>query len=361
MIILFLFITFILLLANDPLRPTQYFVDSFSFVPSITYRQRALPCTFRRSTTVRSSSFSLTGYEPNPLYDENPPLANGIDSVKWMEPCDVTARRESAKEFLGQSGGASISPLDSYSKSEIIPLFPLSGMVYTPYTSHVLNIFEPRYRAMYSDILLNGTRRFVVTMSHPEKPGCFASTGVIFYLKDLKEVSQQTEDQIKYICEHEVIGRVEMTKVLNPAVWGTRDTYLKVEGKILEEDSLPLSASSLSEKEKEEITQSGADTQNVFMVGSMEEEASLRRSFAFLVDLQHELNEDVRFTRKSVPTLGVGPGGEKGSLWSTVRLWQSYTEQRLVGRQNELQLDFQEKLVKFLTEDKDVKEDELPR
>mmetsp|Transcript_8608 Transcript_8608/g.18941 ORF Transcript_8608/g.18941 Transcript_8608/m.18941 type:complete len:141 (+) Transcript_8608:172-594(+) len=97
MIILFLFITFILLLANDPLRPTQYFVDSFSFVPSITYRQRALPCTFRRSTTVRSSSFSLTGYEPNPLYDENPPLANGIDSVKWMEPCDVTARRESAK------------------------------------------------------------------------------------------------------------------------------------------------------------------------------------------------------------------------------------------------------------------------
>ena len=35
---------------------------------------------------------------------------------------------------------------------------------YTPGSTQVLNIFEPRYRKMYSDILMSGGRRFVTTM-----------------------------------------------------------------------------------------------------------------------------------------------------------------------------------------------------
>jgi len=315
-----------------------------SFQPRIRYPSQIL----------RSSSPST--YEPNIPYDENPPLAKGIDSVEWMEPVDVTARRESTKEFLGQGGGAAIAPLSSPT-SEILPLFPLGGMVYTPHTSHVLNIFEPRYRSMYNDILLNGTRRFVVSMSHPEKQGCFASTGVVFYLKDLKEVSQQTDDQIKYICEHMVIGRVKMENVLNPSVWKTRDTYLKVGGSIVKEEGDEVSIEEQETPDENVLT----DIYTTLKEWSLEpDEASLKRSFEALVELQHELSEDVRFTKKSVPSLGVRSGGGKGSLWSSVRLWQSYTEQRLVGRQNELQIDFQEKLVKFLTEEKNVKEDELP-
>ena len=42
-----------------------------------------------------------------------------------------------------------------------MPLFPL-GVTYLPYTQPVLNIFEPRYRAMYNDILFSGARRFMV-------------------------------------------------------------------------------------------------------------------------------------------------------------------------------------------------------
>merc|ERR1712174_192819 len=81
---------------------------------------------------------------------------------------------------------------------------------------------------------------------------------------------------------------------------------------------------------------------------SSEEEEALRQSFTNLVQLQHDLQEDVRFTRASASSLSVKSGNDgDDTLWSTVRLWQSYTEQRLVARQNELQKEFQEKLLKF--------------
>ena len=48
------------------------------------------------------------------------------------------------------------------------------------------------YRALYNDILLTGTRRFVVTAVDPESQAQLrlAQAGVVFYLDDLKEVSE---------------------------------------------------------------------------------------------------------------------------------------------------------------------------
>ena len=85
---------------------------------------------------------------------------------------------------------------------------------------------------MYTDILMNGSKRFCVVTSHPTEKGRFAKTGVLFELEDLKEVSEQTQDQIKYICNHKVTGRVTINKILNPEAWETRATYLKAEGTI---------------------------------------------------------------------------------------------------------------------------------
>jgi hypothetical protein len=76
--------------------------------------------------------------------------------------------------------------------------------------------------------------------------------------------------------------------------------------------------------------------------------------------LQHELEEDVRFTRASVLTLAVKPGSGSDGLWQTIKLWQSFADQRLMSRQNELQQDFQEKLQNYLKKDKGLK-GELPR
>ena len=73
----------------------------------------------------------------------------------------------------------------------MMPLFPL-GVTYLPFTTPVLNIFEPRYRAMYNDILFSGARRFMVCNVEQET-GRMAEVGVIFYLDELKEVSEQTQ------------------------------------------------------------------------------------------------------------------------------------------------------------------------
>jgi Lon protease-like protein len=231
-----------------------------------------------------------------------------------------------------------------------LPLFPLGGFVYTPNTEHVLNIFEPRYRQMYNDILMNGAKRFVVATSHPTQQGRFAQTGVLFELEDLKEVSEQTADQIKYICNHKVTGRVTIHQVLNPEAWESRDTYLKIEGTILDDSS-------------EDETKSPTDDVygSVVAAASQKEERDVIASFEKLVDIQHGLEEDVRFTKSAKATLAVKDGAGENGLWQTIRLWQSFVDQRLMARQNELQRDFQEKLQDFLKKDRGLKADELPR
>ena len=88
---------------------------------------------------------------------------------------------------------------------------------------------------MYNDILMNGSKRFVVAMCHPSEEGRFAQVGVLFSLEELKEVSEMTNDQVKYICNHRVTGRVKLHKVLNPEAWESRDTYLKVKGTIIDD------------------------------------------------------------------------------------------------------------------------------
>lgn len=262
--------------------------------------------------------------------DDLNPLGKGVDSVAWL-PTVIGKKTDS--ELSNIKEGA-----------EVLPLFPLGGFVYTPNTEHVLNIFEPRYRQMYTDILMNGTKRFVVATSHPSEQGRFAQTGVLFELEDLKEVSEQTADQIKYICNHKVTGRVTIHKVLNPQVWQTRETYLKVVGTIHDDSG--------KDEEESKVTD---------VTGFAKEEEELKAAFKELVDIQHELEEDVRFTRDAVRTLAVKDGSGSDGLWQTVRLWQSFVDQRLMAAQNELQRDFQEKLQEFLKKEKGFNEDEIPR
>ena len=97
------------------------------------------------------------------------------------------------------------------------------------------------------------------------------------------------------------------------------------------------------------------------VMGNPKEQTALRDAFADLIDIQHDLEEDVRFTRASVVSLALKPGSGSDGLWQTIRLWQSFADQRLMSRQNELQKDFQDKLQEFLKEDRGLKDEELPR
>lgn len=259
--------------------------------------------------------------------DTEDPLADGIDSVAWLEPLDTMDPKRS-------------STTEHRPDAEVIPLFPLGGIVYTPNSEHILNIFEPRYRQMYSDILMNGSKRFAVSMSHPNENGRFAAMGVLFELEDLKEVSEQTGDQIKFICNHKVTGRVKMHRVLNPEAWSTRETYLRVEATILDDSG------------KDQVEEEAE---------APKEQKLLRESFSDMVEVQHQLSEDVRFTRSSVLTMGVKPGAGEDGLWQTIKLWQTFVDQRLMARQNELQRDFQDKLQEYLRNEKGLSQDEMPR
>jgi len=276
------------------------------------------------------------------------PLGNGVDSVSWLPTVVGASAPTEAMMTVG-------------SEADVLPLFPLGGIVYTPNSEHILNIFEPRYREMYNDILMNGSKRFVVSMSHPSEEGRFAQMGVLFQLEDLKEVSEQTGDQIKYVCNHKVVGRVKLNRVLNPEVWSSRDTYLRAEGEIIDDTSDLDEDDDDSESGGKAVDDVYTALANAAGSSLSKEEKALRDSFTNLVEMQHELEEDVRFTRSSAATLAVGPEATgDGSLWTTIRLWQSYTEQRLVARQNEMQREFQDKLLEFLMKEKGVKEEEIP-
>mmetsp|Transcript_7314 Transcript_7314/g.15657 ORF Transcript_7314/g.15657 Transcript_7314/m.15657 type:complete len:465 (-) Transcript_7314:148-1542(-) len=271
--------------------------------------------------------------------DDKGPLAKGIDSVSWL-PSVAGAKGDNMPITSTKEG------------SEIIPLFPLGGFVYTPNTEHVLNIFEPRYRQMYTDILMNGSKRFCVVTSHPTEQGRFAKTGVLFELEDLKEVSEQTQDQIKYICNHKVTGRVTINGIVNPEAWETGETYLKAEGTIIDDSG--------KDDEPKDESMAGNPYGAVIAAATSKDENDLRIIFSKLVDLQHELEEDVRFTSTAKATLAVKEGSDEDGLWQTIKLWQSFIEQRLMSRQNELQQEFQEKLKDFLQKERGLKQDELP-
>jgi hypothetical protein len=187
---------------------------------------------------------------------------------------------------------------------------------------------------MYSDILMNGSKRFVVSMAHPTEAGRYASMGVLFELDKLQEVSEQTNDVYKFICDHKVTRRVKIHRIINPEVWSERKTYLKTEATILPEDD-----------------ESDEDPTN---------QNSLLEAFAQMVDIQHELEEDVRFTKSASTSLAVQPGAGESGLWRTINLWQKFIAQRFIARQQELERDFQEKLQNYLKREKGLKSNEMP-
>jgi len=244
--------------------------------------------------------------------------------VRWLDPIDPN------RDDLEPSSET----------ATVMPIFPL-GVTYLPYTTTVLNIFEPRYRQMFNDILMNGARRFAVVNVDSET-GRFAEVGVIFYLDELKEVSEQTDDRVKYIGTHSVKGRVEIKQVLNPSAGATRETYMKAEVVEFEDDGIG----------------AGEDAEKV-----------VADKFIELVEVQTKLGEEPRFTEAVKTNLLLGPGsraspvcgrsrpphdGAEGTgpedrgLWGTVALWQQFLEQRAAVMGQKMQRDIQKGVVAYL-------------
>lgn len=238
--------------------------------------------------------------------DEDDENRDYLAELTWLPPLDPTKETETVDP-------TSAPPL------MVLPVFPLGSTAYMPHSDHVLNIFEPRYRQMYSDILFNGSRRFVVPVSHPET-GRLASVAPVFYLEDLKEVSEQTADAVKYVCSHKVIGRVTIKRTLNDSVWSDRSSYLKAVVEPLED----------FDDDEDLSTKEGA----------------LVERFASVIEKQTKLGEPVRFTTNLIETLSAARGED--GLWRLAGLWQSLLQNRLSAKESELSNDIQQLLRNYL-------------
>ena len=89
--------------------------------------------------TTRAASPDASG---SGSYDEGV-KKDWTESIQWLP-------------FMNVSKATETEPIITKENEVVLPIFPLGSNVHLPYSEHVLNIFEPRYRAMYNDILFNG-------------------------------------------------------------------------------------------------------------------------------------------------------------------------------------------------------------
>mmetsp|Transcript_99776 Transcript_99776/g.311676 ORF Transcript_99776/g.311676 Transcript_99776/m.311676 type:complete len:465 (+) Transcript_99776:13-1407(+) len=215
----------------------------------------------------------------------------------WLPPLDTSVEDSEPSNDTGVT---------------VLPLFPLGGIdAYVPHSYHELNIFEPRYRKLYNDILISGSRRFVVSAVHPNG-NQFAEVGVVFYLEDLREVSEQTMDEVKYVCNHRVIGRVRIQRVLNPARWEDESTYLRVQTIPVEDIS----------EDCEDLAQQEAE-----VMAELQQVALLQKELG-VAQITSDVARHVNASRS-----------ENGGLWSLVALWSEYYEYLATEREHHLEED----------------------
>mmetsp|Transcript_12420 Transcript_12420/g.16321 ORF Transcript_12420/g.16321 Transcript_12420/m.16321 type:complete len:273 (+) Transcript_12420:77-895(+) len=181
-------------------------------------------------------------------------------------------------------------------------------------TNVQLQIFEPRYRAMYEDLLVQKNKQessessgFVVPFAHPSDVGRFAIHGLLYQITDVQEVADETQGQIQYVCRHSIHPRpVRISKIVNPQDHQTRETYLKVEGGHLD---VPEQKEDLAKREFPKVVQ----------------------------ELQPMAEQGHGFAVKALHALLVR------GVWSFVKVWNSALQERLL--QTELKLAAQMKLL----------------
>jgi len=289
----------------------------------VTSLTAALPSSRRKNRRRSHLLFTTRAAAPDASgsgsYDEGV-KKDWTESIQWLP-------------FMNVSKATETEPIITKENEVVLPIFPLGSNVHLPYSEHVLNIFEPRYRAMYNDILFNGSRRFVVPMCDPQAQGHFSKYACVFYLDDLKEVSEQTNDQVKYVCSHTCVSVVRIERVVNDTVWGDRSSYLK---------GVCVEIGDYGKGGEEGADNSGASDDGEYTT----KESMLVEKFTRIVQMQQELDEPVRFREELVKELSAK--NKKGGFWRIVELWQSLLTNRVNYKETELQRDVQALLQSFM-------------
>ena len=318
----------------------------------------------------------LGAYGMTPQITHDDMIGEMIDSIDWMP------------SVYEMEDDASRSSLSSIRKdSRILPLLPLSEVL-TPFSDHTLSIYEPRYIELYDYLLddeKSGKPEFVVSLAHPSEDGVFASYGVLFKIKDFVEMDEDEAQDIygndeegqlgglleesaavKYVATHTATKIVKIRKVLNPASWDKEDTYLRVEAVVTDD----LKGSSTKEAKMEDAPVASASTTKSprkwkrdeaeellprkRQQSRYEDIIDLRECFSELVRTQHELKEDIKFTKDSAAAFARGISDGPRGFWLTILSWQQFLEQRILNHHLEIQGDFQENLMDYVGRDKEA-------
>mmetsp|Transcript_17680 Transcript_17680/g.40980 ORF Transcript_17680/g.40980 Transcript_17680/m.40980 type:complete len:457 (+) Transcript_17680:62-1432(+) len=231
--------------------------------------------------------------------------------LRRLSPSARQASKE-AEAFLKSTLMEPLNSMEAYAPAKetiLLPCFPVSDTPYLPHSKHTLNIFEPRYRAMYNDMLVSGGRRCVVPHVYSDDAGKgvrLGKVGVVFYLTELNDISESTGDQMKYRCEHELIGRVRIKGITNPQDFATANTYLKAEVEDLED------------------TDKGEDLQ--------EAEEKLYKCFEVLQELQDRLKGEVKCMQPGkIDEIRSSSKDSREKVWELAGCWSDYIMFRTQG------------------------------
>jgi len=161
--------------------------------------------------------------------------------------------RSGARMQLGASGfgghwlpvTADMEKVNASSNSTVLPLFP-QRTIRWPGDDVELKVSDLSQQKLYQDLLLNGGREVVAPVMLPANndgdPDRLRVMATVLYLEELKDVSEESGGQVKYIAKHTAAGRVRLKKILNPAALLNSDPqsqeYLLAEVEHLTDDEL---------------------------------------------------------------------------------------------------------------------------
>lgn len=152
-----------------------------------------------------------------------------------------------------------------------------------------------------------------------------------------------TDDAVKYVCQHTVIGRVKIERVLNPASWFTADDYLRAVVTPLTDDD-PAEDAAPDEDEEQRAA-------------ALEE--TVKDALRRLVAVQVEAQELPRFSENVGDAANLTRSADSSGFWGMAVAWEALMKQRVIALKNEMRASMVTKVEEFLRED--ANPDNLPR
>ncbi|CAJ1344279.1 unnamed protein product [Effrenium voratum] len=266
-------------------------------------------------------------------------LAICVHVADWCLPRGRILRRCYRKtqvldETISPSFLPALEKMESFDgeASSVLPCFPLQLLrAALPGSKRTLNVLEPRYAKMYQDLIKSGKRRFVVPRYVQTPQGVqLAEAAVVFLLTDIQDAPPGA--RFRYTCHHKVLRPVHITKVLNPADFAKKSTYLQVEcQEVLDSDS------------EEDLTAEEED-----LVQSFHEVAALCHAIGHPLRRWEYMTD--RHGRCQLVDHGPSPFPEESlntasatrdTFWDLAQLWQGYCDRRAVALRQQHDRDVQ--------------------